>query len=181
MSDSSSRLLVWADHSSTGLDGLTERLAEVFGQLESIPIDPHADLVRNDTVLLVLFGSDSWAMLRWMEKLDPDDSVNVIVVVDDSHLGTDTGRDRAPVSGAAVSAVRSLAVQRGTKVRANAICVATSVSGVRTEMRGPLPVVPTVEDVVEAVSFLAGPDAAYLSGQVLYLNCGRQLFSSHTS
>jgi hypothetical protein len=181
MAASLGRLLFWADGSAPLASGLHDRLLEVFGEVVALDLAQPGDPQADDTVLLFLSGADSEGALSWMERLRTVEPVNVVAVVEDSYLGTDAGREQAMVSGAAVALVRSLAVRRGTTVRANAICVPTSTGGNWTELTGPLPLEPTVDDVMEAIDFLAGPDGGYVSGQVLYVNGGRQLFSSLTS
>lgn len=181
MAASLGRLLYWADGSAPLASGLHDLLLQVFAEVVKLDPAQPGDPQAGDTVLLFFSGTDSEATLSWMERLDSDDPVNVIAVVEDAYLGTDAGREPARVSGAAVALVRSLAIGRGTTVRANAICVPTSANDAVTDLKGPLPLEPTVDDVMEAIDFLAGPDGGYVSGQVLYVNGGRQLFSSLTS
>lgn len=177
-------LFFWPPRPHAVFSELAEKLEDDTAPVRPVELgEVSASANQGDTVVLILAGSGSRATggLQWLRDLSSDDGLNVIAVVDDSYLGSGDNRGEAQVSGAAVAAVRSLAVQRGTTVRANAICVPEGLTGVTGELRGPLPDDVEVDDVVSAIGLLAGPDGGYLSGQVLFVDGGRHLFSSLTA
>lgn len=173
-------MLIWPRRLDPWFADLPERLAQLFDPVGDFDLD---SAPAGATVVLVLpaDADRSTRAIEWLERLESDRPLNLIVVADDSYLGTESVPERAAICGAAVSAVRSLAVKRGTKVRANVVCLPETVYGVSTELIGPLRLEPEIGDLVEAVRLFAGADGDYLSGQVLFVNGGRQLFSSHTS
>ena len=71
--------------------------------------------------------------------------------------------------------------QRETKVRANAVATPDAMFGRSSEMRGPLAGTIAVAEIADVIGFLMGPDSPYVSGQVLFADGGRHLFSSHTA
>jgi hypothetical protein len=173
-----------------GDSGLSENLAE----LQSLLVDrcgpPGASVALGDgwsarDGSLLLCGHDeesAGSILGWLNKASVERSGNIIVIVGDGYLGTDIAdQTTATIGGAVVAAVRSLAAKRGSKLRANVVCVPQSLIGGTSEQRGPLKLEPESSDVVEAVLFLLDEQNSYVNGQVLFVNGGRQLFSSHTS
>lgn len=110
--------------------------------------------------------------------------VSVAVVVGDGYLGTDadSGTDLSSLLGAmAVSGVRSLALRRHRPGRSNVVCVPQSSYGTPTVLRGPIAQPTETVDVANALAFLLDESGRYVSGDVLYVNGGRHLFSSHTA
>ncbi len=107
---------------------------------------------------------------------------DVTFVVGDGYLGTDDG---SVLSGAlaagAVSVCRSLALDKGRTGRANVVCVPQAMFGGTSSLRGPLPTRTEPVDVAHAIAYLAGPSGAYVSGQTLFVNGGRHIFSSQTA
>lgn len=176
-------LFLWSRDPDAVFDGLADQLASNHESVEAVELSELARSEQGDTVVLVLGGSSEQCRvgLEWLEGVGADSGLNIVVVTDDSFLGTDADRSRSQVSGGAVALVRSLAVQRGTTVRANAVCFPESLVEEAGELRGPLPDKPNLEDVAAAVGLFAGSDGGYLSGQVLFVNGGRQLFSSLTA
>lgn len=107
---------------------------------------------------------------------------DVVFVVSDGFLGTEaveTGD--AAISAALVSLARSMAVRPGAEARSNVVAVPACLFGASTVQRGPLHQKVELEDVAESVAFLLSPSGGYLNGQVLFVNRGRQLFSSLSS
>ena len=173
-------ILIWPRLLDPWFAELPKRLAQLFDRVGDFDLD---SAPAGATVVLVLpiDGEHSTKAVAWLEQLESDRPLNLIVVADDSYLGSDSRPQRAAICGAAVSVIRSLAVKRGTEVRANVVCLPVTVHGVSTALIGPLRLEPEIADLVEAVRFFAGADGDYLSGQILFVNGGRQLFSSHTS
>ena len=114
-----------------------------------------------------------------IQALTTSENLNTLVVVGDGLLGTDADDISTAMGGAAaVAAVRSIAVKRGTSSRANAICVPAALLGSGGSQRGALPQPIECTDVAEAALFFLSDANTYLNGQVLFVNGGRQLFSS---
>lgn len=103
----------------------------------------------------------------------------VVAVIPDDYLGNeDADLVAAGNAGAALTLIRSLAVSRDTPRRANAVATSRELLGGSASVhRGPgRP--PTAESVAEAVAYLLSPGGRYVSGQTLFVNGGRHLFSS---
>lgn len=117
-----------------------------------------------------------------LQHVGAQHGASVVAVVGDGYLGTEHyALAPAAAAGAALAAVRSLAIRRDSPVRANAVCVPDVLFERPTAQRGPLRHQVNAIDVAEAVAFLLGPEGGYLSGQTLHVNGGRQLFSSQTA
>ena len=138
-----------------------------------------------DTLLIVpdvaVKTSSPGEVLEALSHMATLSDLDVVVVVGDGYLGADIAPIGTAVAAAAISVMRSVAVQRGRTGRANAICIPQAMLGDTVSQRGPLAVNVDVTDVAHAVSFLIDSANSYLNGQVLYVNAGRQLFSSHTA
>ncbi|MDN5895077.1 MAG: SDR family oxidoreductase [Nocardioides sp.] len=99
-------------------------------------------------------------------------------------LGTPASAGYAAVKGAVVSMTRQLAVDLGPRrIRVNAVApgviqtegqsAAMSAESVAyRKQRAPLGRLGVPEDVADAVTFLAGPEAAFITGQVLIVDGG---------
>ncbi len=113
-------------------------------------------------------------------RATPD--INVVFVIGDGYLGTDLDDLNTAMAGAAaVSAVRSLALTRKRPGRSNVVAVPDALLGRTGSQRGPLGQPTEVEDVAHAVAYLIGDTGNYVSGQTLFVNGGRHLFSSQTA
>lgn len=109
-------------------------------------------------------------------------AVSVAIVAGDGYLGTDTETDRpALVAAMAVSGVRSLALARDRPGRSNVVCVPHSSLGGASVLRGPIADTVATIDVANALAFLLDESGRYISGDVVFVDGGRHLFSSHTA
>jgi hypothetical protein len=136
-----------------------------------------------DTVVLVMVGDAGDAhSVEWLTGVDPVAYLDIVVITGDGYLGTAVpDRARAVAGAAAVAAARSLAATRGGNVRANVVCAPEGLWGAAGDHRGPLAQPAEVEDIVQAAAFLMDGENEYLNGQVLFVDGGRHLFSSHTA
>lgn len=132
-----------------------------------------------DAVLIMVNGTGELDIL--VDHLEGD-ALDVVAVVDDSYLGSDSA-DLGPAltGGAAVAAVRSKATRRQARHRANVVVVPAALMGRPASQRGPLAHVPDASDAAEAAAFLLDPRNGYLNGQVVHVTGGRHLFSSQTA
>ncbi|MGH8914426.1 MAG: hypothetical protein ACRDZM_07920 [Acidimicrobiia bacterium] len=180
------RIFIWPGQLPSELDGLHASLTAALGGTEIIRLESLEDLASSrdgehaDDALLVV-QVDTWLSPALGASLAAP-QLNSVVIVSDEFLGTDLPDfDPAAAAGAAVAAVRSLAVQRGSSSRANAVCVPAAMFGKVSALRGPLATKVELLDVVEAVVFFLSEENAYLNGQLLFVNGGRHLFSSFTA
>jgi hypothetical protein len=117
-----------------------------------------------------------------IEAIRANPELNTVFVVGDGYLGTDGADFVAPMLGAAaVSAVRSLALTRNRSGRSNVICVPDAMFDAAGTQRGPLTQSTEAIDVAHSVAFLLGESGQYVSGQTMFVDGGRHLFSSHTA
>lgn len=185
------QLYVWPPTPPDALDKLYEETAHAIGAGQPVVLDRLQDFgdrragaTGPAALLVVLHGQDdaAGATIEALARLADQPALALVAVVSDGWLGTD-GPDIASASdaGAVVAIVRSLAVRRDGGVRANVVCAAESLFGPTGSQRGPLRQSADATDVGEAVRFLLGDEASYLSGQVLFVNSGRHLFSSMTA
>lgn len=180
--------LVWPERLPAGLGGLVDGLAaRMEGSVVAAPPSAPGRPWSEGALVAVLDESDPDSDtadegLDLVTALLEGDHIDVVVVVGDSHLGSDAPDLRpARAAAAAVALIRSKATRRGTGSRANAVCVPSSLLGNPASQRGPLAHRTDGEDVADAVAFLLDADNAYLHGQVLHVTGGRQLFSSATA
>jgi hypothetical protein len=177
---------IWPSPLSPALSDLEMGLVDSFGpaaaegSLNDIAV---VDGLEPVSVVLVMSGDeDEHGIVDWLTGLSAQANLNVVVVIGDGYLGTDiANRSNAAAAAAAVSAVRSLAATRGARVRANVVCAPQGMFGPTGEQRGPLAQQGEMRDVVQAATFFMSRENGYLNGQVLYVNGGRQIFSSHTA
>lgn len=178
---------------------LADLVTAVAARLDGIPV-PLARLADVPAVLAsteASTGAGRAALLLFPDAAGPSDGstttldslasivraddVDVVAVVGDGFIGTDgPAITSALLAAATVSAVRSIGVRRDVRC-ANAVCVPESFFGSAGTQRGPLPVEVDVSDVAEAVLLFLGDEGTYLSGQVLFVDGGRHLFSSLTA
>jgi Enoyl-(Acyl carrier protein) reductase len=164
------------------LMNLQETLAWFIGPPS--PFESLGELRSSDEPIVLVVAEQASANLivEWLAGVRTDAEMDIVAIVPDGYLGTDGGDRVLAASGASVvSSIRSLAGTRGTTVRANAVAIPDAMVGAAGEMSGPLAHATSVEDVAEVVSFLLNADNGYISGQVIYADGGRHLFSSHTS
>ena len=180
--------MVWPERLPAGLEGLVDGLARrMVGEVVPARLAPQAGEWSEGSLVAVLDESDPSSAtadegLDVLSALFEEDHIDVVVVVGDSHLGSDAPDLRpARTAAAAVALIRSKAIRRGTNSRANAVCVPSSLLGNPASQRGPLARRTDGEDVADAVAFLLDADNAYIHGQVLHVTGGRQLFSSATA
>jgi hypothetical protein len=180
------RLVCWPPRVPPELEGLYEAVGARLG-CDVVVAEAGGDLAGaapGDAALVVVDaavapGVSIEDVLSGVGAAVESGATAICFVIGDGFLGTDDPAITAPMSAAAtVAAARSVAVRRSGEVRANVVCVPGAVFGDRGEQRGPLAHTVEQVDVVEAVSFLLGPEAAYLNGQVLFVDGGRHLFSS---
>jgi hypothetical protein len=183
-----SQLVTWPGQLPVPLDGLYDCVSELLGVSIS-PVDGDmtglGDSKLKWELAVVVAGGDAAdldSLVSLSEKLANHESApvrRIVFVVGDGWLGTDSDQVRlAAQSATALSLARSMAVRRSGGLRANVVCVPESMFGLETELRGPLPQRVELEDVANAVGFLLGDDSGYISGQVLFVDSGRHLFSS---
>lgn len=170
------------------LESLDDELSTVevadWNELRSLVDHSSAEASRLTAVAVVGARPESSDFLTTLaEDLDSWKKVcalDLVLIVSDEAIGTDAALVNAGLSAGVIALVRSVAMYRGTKVRVNAIVGASHLFGGTSSQRGPLPPA-TWLDVANAAHFLAGEQAGYVSGQVLYVNSGRQIFSSLTA
>lgn len=185
-------LLVWPERLPASLDGLYEAAAAGLGapawtalpSLDALELLPAEE--DEPTSALIVIGAAPGAgaaeVIAGLEAIARHPSLNLAVVVGDGYLGTDTADlGGSLAAAAAVTAVRSLATRKDGSTRANVICVPIGLFESGTSQRGPIPQQVEAADLAAAAVYLLGEAGAYLNGQVLYVNGGRQLFSSHTA
>lgn len=189
------KLWVWPGNLPAGLAGLFEAVAERIGaescsalgavaELESVepPGGAPVPVVVVPEAAVTPDGGDAASVLGEIAELGSLPALDIVFVVGDAYLGTDApALEGAMVAAAAVTASRSLAVRRGATTRANVVCVPAALLGIEGAQRGPLPAPVELADVAAGVAFLLGDSGSYLNGQVLFVNGGRQLFSSQTA
>lgn len=185
-------IFTWPERLPTSLDGLYEEVAARLGGAATYSLDgshegvlsggadggSRSAVVVIDAAILAGNGDPTEALevLRTMRGMP---GVDLVAIVGDGYLGTDNEElDATMGAAAAIAVVRSLAVRRGWGSHANAICVPDAMFGRESAQRGPLRQGVERRDVSDAVSFLLGDDGCYLNGQVLFVDGGRQLFSS---
>jgi hypothetical protein len=180
----------WPGTMPSELEGTLEALVERLNGAEIVPFEADRRPARQDVVILFpdavapVDGDAARHDLR-MERMltvvgwEPS---HTIFVVGDGYLGSD-GSDVAGtmLGGAAVAAARSLAIREGAKGRANVVCLPEQLFGRTTSQCGPLPLTVGKGDVVDALAYFLSEGGSYLNGQVLFVNAGRQLFSSMTA
>ena len=176
------RLHTWPTALPEGLADLPGRVAAILGA-EAIPLtaldtattDPADALMA---IVDTVATSDIGGVVADLEAAATA-GVTVVVVVGDGYLGTErTDLAGVPAAAAAVATVRSLAARTGGTGRANVVAVSDTLLGHETTQKGPLAHVIDVTDVAEAVAFLLGEGGGYLTGQVLFVDGGRHIFSS---
>lgn len=185
---------VWPPTAPTNLDGLYEQIASLLPDHDIVVIDRLADLGRKDpagdpgAAVVVLDATTTQAtsfpaeLQAAITHLKAAPELDIVFVLGDGFLGTDTGDLSASMVGAsAVSAVRSLALLKGRPGRSNVVCVPDEVLGGGGTQKGPLSQPTEMIDVADAISYLLGETGDYVSGQTLYVNGGRHLFSSQTA
>ncbi|HVR31149.1 MAG TPA: hypothetical protein VMS74_00390 [Acidimicrobiia bacterium] len=185
------RLFTWPTTLPAPLADLYPRVVDATDS-DRVPIaDPLAvEALRGgseprDTLLIVpdvaVETTSPGEVLAALSHMASLSGIDLVVVVGDGYLGADIEPTGTAVAAAAISVMRSVAVQRGRPGRANAICIPQGMLGDTVSQRGPLAVNVDVTDVAHAAGFLIDSANSYLNGQVLYVDAGRQLFSSHTA
>lgn len=153
------------------LDDLTNVLSERNPEAVVLVVDPGSVTSVGDRTIATALAT-----------LGDHPDVSVAVVAGDGYLGTDGAADPSCLLGAiAVSGVRSLALRRHRPGRSNVVCVPQSAYDTSTSLRGPIAQPTETVDVAHALAFLIDETGRYVSGDVLYVNGGRHLFSSHTA
>jgi hypothetical protein len=184
------RIFTWPSRLPEALGGLFESVAS--GQAQLVPIDhlrnlalARGEALRSDAVLVAPDGAVTSGdctvgeAIAEIAALASFPHLNIVVVIGDGYLGADITDLSAPIIGAAALAVvRSIAVTRGFTTRANVVCVPAGLIGEPGSQRGPLPRPVDLIDIVEATRFLLDEASSYINGQILFVNGGRQLFSS---
>lgn len=185
-------MLVWPPALPAGLAGLYVEVAQRLGDLEVKMLgsltevaDQRSEIPGADAVVVVVDAAlvtaqpDPSGVLDGLRALVDEDGLDVVAVVGDGFLGTDVDEVApAMAAAAAVTIVRSMAVRRGGSGRSNVVCVPAAMFDTEGSQRGPLAARPVTGDVADAVAFLLDEQAGYVTGQVLFVNGGRHLFSS---
>lgn len=184
-------LYTWPAELPSPLESLYEGVAAQIGATDVVSLPslanarPTLDSAAVSAVLVVpdaavLAGAASGdEVAAGLTSLGDAGVSNLVVVVGDGYLGTDVADLRAASSAAAaISTVRSLAVRRTGQTRANAVCIPERLVTDAGSQRGPMRIDTDISDIVNAASFLLDASGGYLSGQVLFADGGRHLFSS---
>jgi hypothetical protein len=148
------------------------------------PLDAIDRLPAAATDLVVVVPGDPATIataLAQAAALQPVTPLAVCYVVSDGYLGTDTADLAAAQAAAAfVATARSQAARRQSLLRANVVAVPAGLLGEAGEGRGPLGVTVDAAAIADVIGFLLSSEAGYVSGQVVFADGGRQLFSSMT-
>ncbi len=185
------RIFTWPAELPSSLDGFFTAVEAGAGgaplvELQSLDAfrsvrdgdEPDSLLIIPDAAL-ELGGSTVGEVTDGLLALATAENLNTVVITGDGMLGVDTDDFADAMCGAAaVAAVRSIAVRRGSTSRANVICVPAAVFGSEGSQRGAIPQPVESIDVAEAALFFLSDENTYLNGQVLFVNGGRHLFSS---
>lgn len=157
-------------------------LADITSTLAAQP--PEAVVVVLDPVATAGVGVD--ALTALLAALAEQPAVSIAVVASDGYLGADTAiatpsGQAALLAAVAVSGTRSLALTRGRPGRSNVVCVPHAAFGATSALRGPIAQPTETVDVANALAFLLDDSGRYVSGDVVFVDGGRHLFSSHTA
>ena len=182
-----SRIYTWPEDLPATLEGLYEAIVDRTGD-KLVPSGELSSIAHNagagDAVVVVLDagvrdGVSTSDVLEGVRSLALLKDVVVVFVVGDGYLGTDDPDLSTSMSAAAaVSAARSVSIRRRAGTRANVVCIPGSFFGDVGSQRGPLAQAVECTDVAAAAAFFLGDEATYVNGQVLFVNGGRQVFSS---
>lgn len=189
------RIHLWPRTMPIGLEGLADAIARLQPDCELVPVTDLAEIGRmrngDDTpasIVIVIdpavasgsaFGDEFHAAADGLRR---QSTLNTVIVVGDGYLGTDgTGTAAAMYGASAVSLIRSLALTRDRPGRSNVVVVPDGMIGPSGSQRGPLKQPTEIDDVAHAICYLLGPTGSYVSGQTLFVNGGRHLFSSQTA
>ena len=171
-----------------------EALASAFGPLDAVVNDaiwiryePIAE-VRDevlDRMLAVGIKGTFWGVQALLDNIDPERGGSVVNLASPAaDLGMANAASYTAVKGAIVSLTRQLAVELGSRrVRVNAVAPgAVPTPGARAvvsdegyELRKrqtPLGRLGAAEDVAAGIAFLVGPDADFITGEVLHVDGG---------
>ena len=196
-------LYCWPSRLPSSLDGLYEQVASQAGfdvvqcldalsevtAVRALQEESGAtDALASDALVAVIDAAVLSEMvspadvIEGLQAVAGQSVLDLVVVVGDGYLSTDIA-DLGPtmLAASAVAAARALAVRRGSQRRANVVCIPDAMFGRASTQRGALLQQVECVDVTNAVAFLLGAGASYLSGQVLFVDGGRQLFSSHSA
>ena len=179
MSNDKSSIMLWAPAGPDWVPDLSERLGAV-AEPDFRPDDQQASA----GVVAVVSAADADVgdlaeILPGFAALAP-----LAVIVSDAFLGTDVAQlSTASRAAGAVAIVRSLGARRTAPVRANVIAVPAELidPDTETELRGPLAHRTDIADLAAIADYLLSDDAGYLTGQVIFANGGRHLFSALTA
>jgi len=183
------RLMVWPTRLPSGLEGLADQVATQLGVDDVVGLDDLSSLASqrssgHDALVLVIdaavaAGHDAADVVASVTALRDHEHLDVVAVVGDGYLGTDHADVGASVAGAAaVATMRSMATRRDASGRANVVAIPDALFDRAGVHRGPLKQVVEAIDVVNAVAFFLSEEGGYLNGQVLFVDSGRQVFSS---
>ena len=191
------RLIAWPAQLPASLAGLYDEIAAQLRDTEVVPLEALTDIesARSgggfsgpDAVVAVVdafvmeANADVATVVRGLDALVQQANLEIVAVVGDGALGTDMPElASAQSAAAAISTVRSIAVRRNHGGCANVVCVPDALFGNVSSQRAPLAQATERDDVANAVAFFLGKDSNYISGQVLFVDGGRHLFSSMTA
>jgi len=189
------RVLVWPAELPPGLTGLYEAVAALHDAAVVEPLHDLCDAAARieagpgDATVLVAVPDAAVGAHRTAGEVGEQvmglgavEGLASVLVVGDGWLGTDADDlGGALVGSAAVTTARSIAVRRGGTSRANVVAVPQALFGVATSQRGPLRQPTELADIANAAGLLLSDAGGYLSGQVLFVDGGRHLFSSLTA
>lgn len=176
--------------SSRDLDWLAEETGRTFPRLDCVVHNagvyerlPFSEMTGNAWIATRLVDLDAPAVLTHLllERLARDASV-IFVSSIAAVRGSRHGAHYAAAKAGLLGLTKSLALELAPKVRVNAVApgyIDTAILAddppAKRKSRAhevPLARLGQPEDVAAAVSFLAGPDSRYMTGQVLHVNGG---------
>lgn len=188
----SASLHVWPPTLPSHFDGFCDLLEELIDNCTVTRIEEVTAVGAGDTppdaVVIVIdptatsAATFSRSLHQTIESIRATPDLHAVFIVGNGYLGTDSADLGTTMhAAAAVSAARSLALTRNRPGRSNVICVPDAMFDTAGTQRGPIAQATEAIDVAHSVAFLLGETGQYVSGQTLFIDGGRHLFSSHTA
>ena len=159
-------------------DSSVESIAEISSH--TITGDNPALIVVTD--LVIERGVPLEGLINDVTNVAETTPADLIFVTGDGYLGTDGPHLKQAAAGAAMIALaRSLATRRERRARSNVVCVPDLMFGNEGSQASPLPQPVEAVDVAATIAYLLDDSGLYVNGQVIYVDGGRHLLSSHTA